>query len=218
MHRYVFQLLDTSAANDFQVGGIRCEKAGALLRHEGVENVSQLEGGIHRYLETFPSQRSWVGKNFVFDQRGYQPLRKNTDQTQMNTVFGQCISCSNEFDEIHPFYICTVCRDMVLVCYQCRLVAKQDKWRSEFYCSNHMYLQGWYFSFLEGFSVSELQAMKSKLSDTHGKLDTVFPGRNNVKRRRTIRKQIQKISERMSALSLVGNKGTNLLYAHGFKL
>jgi predicted sulfurtransferase len=34
-------------------GGIRCEKASAMLRKRGVKDVSQLKGGIHRYLEEF---------------------------------------------------------------------------------------------------------------------------------------------------------------------
>lgn len=53
-------------------GGIRCEKASAFLRKQGVADVSQLNGGIHRYLEKFPTARGgskWRGKNFVFDRR-----------------------------------------------------------------------------------------------------------------------------------------------------
>jgi UPF0176 protein len=34
-------------------GGIRCEKASAMLKERGVEDVSQLQGGIHRYLEQY---------------------------------------------------------------------------------------------------------------------------------------------------------------------
>jgi UPF0176 protein len=34
-------------------GGIRCEKASAMLKERGVEDVSQLKGGIHRYLEQY---------------------------------------------------------------------------------------------------------------------------------------------------------------------
>jgi UPF0176 protein len=32
-------------------GGIRCEKASAFMKAEGYEEVYQLKGGIHRYLE-----------------------------------------------------------------------------------------------------------------------------------------------------------------------
>jgi len=51
-------------------GGIRCEKATAFLRAEGVEHVFHLEGGILRYLETTPPDESlWRGECFVFDER-----------------------------------------------------------------------------------------------------------------------------------------------------
>ena len=50
-------------------GGIRCEKASAYLCAKGYQNVYQLEGGIHRYLEKFPDGGVFKGKNFVFDRR-----------------------------------------------------------------------------------------------------------------------------------------------------
>jgi UPF0176 protein len=54
----------------FCTGGIRCEKATALLRAEGIENVYHLQGGILNYLEEVPAEESlWEGECFVFDQR-----------------------------------------------------------------------------------------------------------------------------------------------------
>ena len=51
-------------------GGIRCEKASALLKAEGVDDVRHLHGGILRYLETVPEAESlWHGECFVFDER-----------------------------------------------------------------------------------------------------------------------------------------------------
>ena len=51
-------------------GGIRCEKASALLKAEGVDDVRHLHGGILRYLETVPEAESlWRGECFVFDER-----------------------------------------------------------------------------------------------------------------------------------------------------
>jgi len=51
-------------------GGIRCEKASALLKAEGVDDVRHLHGGILRYLETVPEAESlWDGECFVFDER-----------------------------------------------------------------------------------------------------------------------------------------------------
>ena len=54
----------------FCTGGIRCEKSTAFLRHEGIDEVYHLKGGILKYLETVPEEQSlWRGECFVFDQR-----------------------------------------------------------------------------------------------------------------------------------------------------
>ncbi|ADY25489.1 UPF0176 protein yceA [Deinococcus proteolyticus MRP] len=63
----------------FCTGGIRCEKSTSLLLQEGFSEVYHLEGGILRYLEEMPQERSrWQGECFVFDERvtvghGLQP-------------------------------------------------------------------------------------------------------------------------------------------------
>lgn len=54
----------------FCTGGIRCEKATALLKSEGIDEVYHLQGGILKYLEEVPAEESlWQGECFVFDQR-----------------------------------------------------------------------------------------------------------------------------------------------------
>ena len=54
----------------FCTGGIRCEKATAFLRAQGVEGVHHLQGGILRYLEEVaPDDSLWRGECFVFNQR-----------------------------------------------------------------------------------------------------------------------------------------------------
>lgn len=54
----------------FCTGGIRCEKATALLREKGFEEVYHLKGGILKYLEEIPQENSlWQGNCFVFDER-----------------------------------------------------------------------------------------------------------------------------------------------------
>lgn len=51
-------------------GGIRCEKASALLLQQGFEKVWQLRGGILNYLAAIPPRQSvWRGECFVFDSR-----------------------------------------------------------------------------------------------------------------------------------------------------
>lgn len=54
----------------FCTGGIRCEKSTALMKMRGFDEVYHLEGGILKYLEEVPpSQSTWQGECFVFDER-----------------------------------------------------------------------------------------------------------------------------------------------------
>ena len=54
----------------FCTGGIRCEKATAYVKSLGFEDVFHLKGGILKYLEEVPAEKSlWQGECFVFDER-----------------------------------------------------------------------------------------------------------------------------------------------------
>lgn len=54
----------------FCTGGIRCEKATALMLDLGFRDVYHLEGGILNYLESMPEDENrWRGECFVFDKR-----------------------------------------------------------------------------------------------------------------------------------------------------
>jgi UPF0176 protein len=54
----------------FCTGGIRCEKATALMLELGFRDVYHLEGGILNYLATMPKvDNRWDGECFVFDTR-----------------------------------------------------------------------------------------------------------------------------------------------------
>ncbi len=51
-------------------GGIRCERLTAWLLEEGYEEVYHLKGGILKYLEEVPEEKSlWEGECYVFDKR-----------------------------------------------------------------------------------------------------------------------------------------------------
>ena len=52
----------------FCTGGIRCEKAALWLRHDGMDNLLQLEGGILGYFEQVGGE-GYEGRCFVFDER-----------------------------------------------------------------------------------------------------------------------------------------------------
>ena len=54
----------------FCTGGIRCEKATAFMLKQGFEEVYHLQGGILKYLEEVPEEKSsWEGECYVFDNR-----------------------------------------------------------------------------------------------------------------------------------------------------
>ena len=72
----------------FCTGGIRCEKATSLMLEEGFEDVYHLKGGILKYLETIPKDKSlWEGECFVFDQR--VAVTHGLDEGQ----YDQCYAC-----------------------------------------------------------------------------------------------------------------------------
>jgi len=72
----------------FCTGGIRCEKATSLMLNKGFENVYNLKGGILKYLENIPKEKSlWEGECFVFDQR--VAVTHGLDEGQ----YDQCYAC-----------------------------------------------------------------------------------------------------------------------------
>ncbi len=86
----------------FCTGGIRCEKASALLLERGFEEVLQLEGGILAYLEQVPASHSrWWGECFVFDDR------VAVDDGLAPGSHAQCHACRrpvSDADRDHPHY------------------------------------------------------------------------------------------------------------------
>merc|ERR1719487_1712994 len=88
-------------------GGIRCERATALLDQIERTNpefqtqgIVHCRGGIERYLKTFPEGGHWKGKNFLFDRRGAQVPKANPEasltreKTDAKTGWGEraCVS------------------------------------------------------------------------------------------------------------------------------
>jgi len=162
-------------------GGIRCEKASCMLTKRGVEDVSQLEGGIHRYMDAFPDVDKgslWRGKNFVFDNRvavstSAPPKPSPSDilpdvaagddgaghaTEEGNTVVGKCVECHVKYDVLSGNRICALCRDLVLVCPRCATLLR------EYHCNAHQGLKHAFFSFLDDFTVEELEEQRSELA------------------------------------------------------
>lgn len=74
-------------------GGIRCEKASAYLKHHGFADVSQLEGGVIKYVRDVREQKmdsKFQGKNFVFDER--------ISETVTDDILTECDQCETKWD------------------------------------------------------------------------------------------------------------------------
>ncbi len=70
----------------FCTGGIRCEKASAVMLKSGFENVKQLEGGVLDYFKDTDASH-WDGDCFVFDDR------VAVDKGLNETDYVMCYSC-----------------------------------------------------------------------------------------------------------------------------
>ena len=92
-------------------GGIRCEKASGYLKQEGFADVSQLNGGMHRYIEKFGGD-GWLGSLYVFDGRVVVKPEKN------HTPIGKCFKCTATTEDYcdcaHP-----TCGNQFLCCENC---------------------------------------------------------------------------------------------------
>jgi predicted sulfurtransferase len=131
----------------FCTGGIRCEKASSYLDSLGLcANVSQLEGGIHSYLEKFsaeardiggvgtekggdetnvaitsslttsPPTSLWEGTNFTFDSR----LADRTAGSSGTSPNSKCCYCGEFWEVLKEEVVCKVCCDMILLCDGCK--------------------------------------------------------------------------------------------------
>ena len=95
----------------FCTGGIRCEKASALMLKEGFEDVRQLEGGVLGYFEEMGGAH-WDGDCFVFDRRVAVDPELNVTGAEV------CFACReplNEGELESPLYVpavsCPYCID-----------------------------------------------------------------------------------------------------------
>lgn len=86
----------------FCTGGIRCEKAAALMQELGFTDVNQLQGGILNYLEQVgDSDSRWQGECFVFDSR------VAVDRDLAEGGYVQCHACRrplSSYDLMSPDY------------------------------------------------------------------------------------------------------------------
>ncbi len=71
-------------------GGIRCEKASGYLVKKGFDNVYQLDGGMHTYMEKYPDG-DFLGALYVFDGRETMDFAEAAGVKR--AVVGKCDVC-----------------------------------------------------------------------------------------------------------------------------
>ena len=104
----------------YWTGGIRCEKASAYLKHKGLKNVYQLEGGIIEYSRQVKEKKlknNFLGKNFVFDERRGERISDDVVSNchQCGEPCDTHVNCSNE--ACHLLFIqCEKCRQRMNSC------------------------------------------------------------------------------------------------------
>ncbi len=110
-------------------GGIRCERASALLKEEGIQDVYQLDGGIINYGKHIPNGL-WEGSCYVFDER----IKVQVNDDAHHQVISQCLFCETKTDQ---YYNCSnaLCNKMILLCDSC--LDKSNMACSEACSKNH---------------------------------------------------------------------------------
>ncbi|KND47271.1 MAG: UPF0176 protein [Parcubacteria bacterium C7867-004] len=93
-------------------GGIRCEKMSAFLLENGFSDVSQLENGMHGYMEKYPGE-DFLGTLYTFDNR------LTMDFGGEREIVGRCklcnektetyVNCGDDFCHLH-FLVCDACQ------------------------------------------------------------------------------------------------------------
>lgn len=112
----------------FCTGGIRCEKATSLLRHQGFERVYHLQGGILSYLrQVKPADSLWQGDCFVFDERVSVDHHLHPGDHQLCQGCGYPLSpAERESPLFVPGISCPHCHDQLTPAKRERLQRRQN--------------------------------------------------------------------------------------------
>ena len=104
-------------------GGIKCEKASALLLKNGFKDVYQLDGGIIKYAKE-TGGKDFDGVCYVFDGRVTVPVNEVNP-----TIITHCVHCGIKSVR---YINCAneVCNKQVIVCESCG-------WKHDGCCSDH---------------------------------------------------------------------------------
>lgn len=115
-------------------GGIRCERATALLDQiektgdddDGpafsTQGIYHCRGGIERYMKTFPTGGFWKGRNYLFDRRLEQVPELKTRADIDKDVESWCSVCGKAWGQYRGAKTCSVqeCKIPVIVCPGCQ--------------------------------------------------------------------------------------------------
>ena len=109
-------------------GGIRCERATALLNQMSTvseqlkpQGVYHCRGGIERYVKTYASGGFWKGKNYLFDKR----MEQTPDDAVEKDISSKCCLCRANFTVYRNQFKCSrnMCGVPVIVCNSCTAAA-----------------------------------------------------------------------------------------------
>lgn len=106
------ELLKGKKVITYCTGGIRCEKLSAYLVQEGIEDVSQLHGGIVTYGEV-TGGKDFLGTCYVFDKR----IHVDVNSVNPKTI-SECEHCSKN---IARYINCcnALCNKQFICCEEC---------------------------------------------------------------------------------------------------
>ncbi len=107
-------------------------------------------------------------------------------------VVGKCIECNCPYEEFSGRKVCTVCRDLVLVCDNCF-----EGRHGEVHCTDHRIFKDCYFTFIQYLTREELVNHREQLEEI---LEAHVQDKAWKNKRRTVRKQIDKITKQIEAL------------------
>ncbi|EOD41954.1 hypothetical protein EMIHUDRAFT_194568 [Emiliania huxleyi CCMP1516] len=122
-------------------GGIRCERATALLDEMvkadptfRISDITMVRGGVERYMRTFPEGGFWKGKNYLFDRRLEQVPEAKSSAALEGDVESWCAVCAAPWAAYRGQFKCAgrlpppagVCAVPVIVCNRCSDAATAD--------------------------------------------------------------------------------------------
>lgn len=122
-------------------GGIRCERATALLNQITdaeedfkTKDVVMVRGGIERYLKTFKQGGFWKGKNYLFDKRMEQAPPEKSQEALDIEIESKCCLCKKPCPQYRGQHKCSrtipssglSCAVPVIVCTECQKAATDE--------------------------------------------------------------------------------------------